>query len=689
MLPGLLAGRVQQRLHKSDDEGKNRVAKRILVIEDDARYLDLLRIRLEHAGYEVALALDGETGLERAREERPDLVLTDVLVPKKDGFEVCNALKSDPELRSVPVVMMSAIYSSEMDRRQGLQAGAEGFVAKPDAVLDKPVRFDRLLATLSFLLGESAEAPGKEEWSTVLLVDDDPRSLRLLKLVLSNEKCRLREAGRVKDALAILESEEVDLVLSDIQLPGRSGLEFLQDIRRSWPQITVITMTAYGREEIAVQAMKLGADDYLTKPINTRELGSVLRSNLEKHRAALERDRLRYQLRETSRDLMSRLEEMQVQNAILEETGKKLQRAHHSQTELVATFSQELRTPLTVVKGALALMAQNADRLGQERRDELVHRALLQTERVIALTTRFLDLERIDSGTATFNFMTLDLAATVGRACDAMNAEALAAGVEVEFSCDLEQAPCWADAGAVRRIVEDLVGNALKHSLETGKVEVTVRPADEDAWRIEVADRGPGVPDNMKELVFERFVTSRDAERRPSASGLGLTIVRSLARQHDGRAGVEDRPGGGATFFVELPQAPVLSEAEAPAAIAVVGLENGLADDLSARLGKEAEVRVYADATSLLAEETPELGTAILDLGSAAISPELISVLTCLRLRGLRRACLLPPRKNENGHRALGEEAKRLFDFVEVFDARPTSAELAAVLVPGSARAAG
>lgn len=104
--------------------------KRILVIDDEVDLVNLLTMRLEAEGYEVLSALDGRSGLDKAREERPDLILLDVMMPIMDGYQVCRFLKFDDELKNIPVIMLTARIQ-EKDKNIGKNVGADLYLTKP------------------------------------------------------------------------------------------------------------------------------------------------------------------------------------------------------------------------------------------------------------------------------------------------------------------------------------------------------------------------------------------------------------------------------------------------------------------------------------------------------------------------------------------------------------------------------
>ncbi|MFQ5458277.1 MAG: response regulator transcription factor [Myxococcota bacterium] len=120
--------------------------KRILSIEDEPAIQLTLRARLEACGYEVLSATDGETGLHMAREEKPDLILLDLMLPKRDGYSVCRLLKFDQRYSQIPILMLTARGQAK-DRETGMKTGA-------DAYLTKPFDSEELMSTVRRLLKE-------------------------------------------------------------------------------------------------------------------------------------------------------------------------------------------------------------------------------------------------------------------------------------------------------------------------------------------------------------------------------------------------------------------------------------------------------------------------------------------------------------------------------------------------------
>jgi two-component system response regulator AtoC len=133
---------------------------------------------------------------------------------------------------------------------------------------------------------------------SILVVDDDPAMRHLLSVILADHGWEARAVGSAADALQELEARDPDLVLTDVRMPGMDGVALLREIQRRRPDLTVIVMSAYGAQEAAIEAMKAGAYDYLSKPFRRDEVVLVIRKAEERERLARENRRLRTELAE-------------------------------------------------------------------------------------------------------------------------------------------------------------------------------------------------------------------------------------------------------------------------------------------------------------------------------------------------------------------------------------------------------
>jgi signal transduction histidine kinase/HAMP domain-containing protein len=223
--------------------------------------------------------------------------------------------------------------------------------------------------------------------------------------------------------------------------------------------------------------------------------------------------------------------------------------------DFVSSVSHELRTPLTSIKGAVDLLLEE-----QTGRLTAVQRRFLQairrnSERLIALVSDLLDLSRIEAGRVELDLRALDTFALVRGAVLAHSDLFAARGQQVSLEVPEDVAPIHGDRQRVEQILANLLSNAAKYTPRGGRICVSARACD-GYVEIAVADSGPGVPPEERELVFEKFYRGGDAlTRQEQGTGLGLTIVRSLVELQGGRVWVEDAPGGGARFVFTLPRA--------------------------------------------------------------------------------------------------------------------------------------
>ena len=225
--------------------------------------------------------------------------------------------------------------------------------------------------------------------------------------------------------------------------------------------------------------------------------------------------------------------------------------------QLIATVSHELRTPLTSIRGALDLvLADGATRAERER--HLLGMAARNAERLNRLVNDLLDVERIESGAELLRQSACDAGALIGAAVDGVRPVAEQAGRRLRVETAPAPAQVWADADRIVQVLTNLLGNAIKFSLDGGEVTAEARGVGDEVW-FSVRDDGRGIPAEKLESVFEPFVQLHAADTRAQrGAGLGLAISRAIVAQHGGRIWAESEGEGcGASFTFVLPRARV------------------------------------------------------------------------------------------------------------------------------------
>ncbi|MGH2693107.1 MAG: PAS domain S-box protein [Actinomycetota bacterium] len=248
------------------------------------------------------------------------------------------------------------------------------------------------------------------------------------------------------------------------------------------------------------------------------------------------------------------------------EAAERLRSVDVMKNAFLSAVSHELRTPLSAVLGFATTLQQTDLELDEEDRKTMLDRLAANAHKLHQLLVDLLDLDRTARGVLEPQRSSLDLAELVLRVTE----EAELGGHPV--TVEAEPVLIEVDGPKVERIVENLVTNAAKYTPEGTPVRVRVRKQD-DGVLIVVEDEGPGIPEALKEAVFEPFERGPDAPRRAAGTGIGLSLVARFAELHGGRAWVENRPSGGSSFRVFLPGVTpdVEAQLQAPAAAPALG----------------------------------------------------------------------------------------------------------------------
>jgi CheY-like chemotaxis protein len=214
---------------KLQDEMRQAGARTVLVVDDDKVVQKLLHDYLSKLGYSVAAAMNGESGLRMAKKLRPDAIILDVMMPDMDGWQVLSALKADPLLNDIPVIMASI----EEHQNMGYALGATDYLVKP-------VSRDQLSGILSRYRNED------EEKRLVMVVEDDLVIRELMAEMLKNEGWRVFKAENGQVALDHIEDKRPSLILLDLLMPVMDGFEFVAALREKeiWRDIPVVVLTS-------------------------------------------------------------------------------------------------------------------------------------------------------------------------------------------------------------------------------------------------------------------------------------------------------------------------------------------------------------------------------------------------------------------------------------------------------------
>ena len=223
--------------------------------------------------------------------------------------------------------------------------------------------------------------------------------------------------------------------------------------------------------------------------------------------------------------------------------------------DFIATVSHELRTPLTSIKGALGLIVSGVTGDVPEKSRSMIEIANRNSDRLIRLINNILDIEKLEAGQLDLRITPTAIGPLIDEAVEANGAFAAQRDVSIVVATKLPDATLHIDHDRIDQVLTNLLSNAAKFSPSGGRVEVSVSLRDR-FFRVSVTDHGPGIPENFRARVFEKFAQADvlDADETSGGTGLGLSISKALVEAHGGRIDFVTETDEGTTFFFDLPR---------------------------------------------------------------------------------------------------------------------------------------
>ncbi|HEY7163384.1 MAG TPA: response regulator [Candidatus Binatia bacterium] len=349
----------------------------------------------------------------------------------------------------------------------------------------------------------------------ILIVDDELGPRESLKMIL-NPYYNVHLAERGLQAIDILEKAPIDLVTLDLKMPGLTGINVLEKVKQRDPDIEAIIITGYGSLDTAIEGLRLGAFDYISKPFDVNHILSLVRR-------ALERRRAKAKLREVKSDFLSNV-------------------------------SHELRTPLSVVVGFVYLLLNQVIGKLTEEQQRVLETVYRNSEELLELIDNVLWMTSLNSGDTGAMIDEFDareiVQESVKRYDQLLHDKKLRLSLEVPD----ERLSILSDRAKVERIFQNILNNAVKFTTE-GEIKVKARhSSDQLGVEFEVSDTGVGIEKSKMAMIFEPFQQAdKFADRSCSGLGLGLTVARRMAQLIGGTVQITSTPGAGTSVTMRFP----------------------------------------------------------------------------------------------------------------------------------------
>lgn len=403
----------------------------------------------------------------------------------------------------------------------------------------------------------------------LLFIEDDANDRALILRNVRNQftDLTITEVATKEQYLAVLNSEnQFNVLITDYYLGWNNGLDIITEFRTRYPDLVIIMVTITGREEIAVEALKRGADDYILKRTDElTRLAAAIRNSLDavENRIALrdaemKKNQLLENLRSTNEALAAANKQLQAALSESQVLSEKAEEASRAKSDFLAVMSHELRTPLNPILGFSELLA---DSISDEEQKSWVLMIRQSGEQLLALIEDVLDYIKLEARKRTANPEPVEIGQVLESIVNPFVGLAKQRGIEFKRPNldDLTFISGVTDPQFIRQILGNLLANALKFT-PSGWIGVDCKlltPEGTDMphiLKIVVSDSGIGIPADRLDRIFEPFFQAETGStRRYGGIGLGLAISRNLATELGGNMSVQSKQGVGSTFTVHIP----------------------------------------------------------------------------------------------------------------------------------------
>jgi PAS domain S-box-containing protein len=516
----------------------------VLLVDDNADMRDYLR-RVLGQRFLVRAANDGVDALQQLDSFTPDLILTDVMMPRLDGFGLLQAVRERAATRDIPIVMLSA-RAGEEARVEGLDAGADDYLIKPFTARELFARVNahvslarlRRSAQLAMREGEEARRSAVEALNRQLMRETE--SLRALFEQAPGFVAVLRGPQHVFE----LANEVCYRLIGRRDVIGKPLADAMPELLAQ-PFPALLDRVLQGGEPYVGMGMPVQLKRSADLPLEERYVDFVFQPLQD---AAGNRTGVFVQGNDVT-------ERKQMEQALRDSDRRK--------DEFLAMLAHELRNPLAPIRHATELIARTAP--PDPRAQLAIGMVRRQVTQLTRLVDDLLDVSRITQGRIELKTETVDLAQVVDQALESVAGLLRERRHEVVRTAATEPLHIEGDRARLVQCLVNLLANAAKYTDPGGRIEIETR-AEGDSALVIVADNGVGIPPTLLPRIFDLFVQSeRTLDRAQGGLGIGLSLVKRLVDMHAGTisatsAGV----GRGSRFELRLPRCAA-SCAAAPA----------------------------------------------------------------------------------------------------------------------------
>jgi two-component system, sensor histidine kinase and response regulator len=364
----------------------------------------------------------------------------------------------------------------------------------------------------------------------ILVVDDQPQNIELLEAHLIPQGYEIVKAASGEEALEKLSGNQIDLILLDVLMPGINGYDVCRILKQQTDDyLPVIMITVLGDRDSRIRGIESGADDFLSKPLDSTELKLRIKNFLK------------------TKYLYDKVEKSYREIKALDEL----------KDSLTSFIIHDLRTPLSGISGYLDLLSISNNLQKQDLAD--VDMAQQNVKMMISMISNLLDMAKMENNEMEINTEDCELQEIVSSAIRAIAPMINEKAIHLFDKTNGKNVRVKVQRDLIERVVQNLLSNAIHYSPEEGNILIESELDEKSKFVvISVTDNGSGVPKEYQQKIFDKFTTVETREKRMYGStGLGLAFCKLAVELHGGKIWVEDRNGRGSIFRFTLPLSEV------------------------------------------------------------------------------------------------------------------------------------
>ena len=374
----------------------------------------------------------------------------------------------------------------------------------------------------------------------ILIVDDEVGIHRGVQRALEPQGYSIETATTIEEGLQKIRQAKFDLVLLDVMLPDGRGIDLVAPAHADDPNLVIVIITGYATVELAVDAIKQGAYDFIAKPFSADMLLLTVRQGMEKRQLLLEAQRLQA------------IEQEAALLTIEKESAEKLSEFKSTFTLMIA---HELRSPVSAAQSLLRTLIHGLAGTVSEKQGEILTRIDARMDELMALINDLLDLASSKTLADEPSLTSMSLQAALQASIDRFCIQAEHKNITISYHIPETPLEILATPDSLERILGNLISNAIKYTLEGGSVEVSMQLVADEV-EICVADSGIGIPQAALKKLGEEFYRAENAKQSGiTGTGLGLSIVKQNIDYLRGRMQIHSVEGQGTIFRVYFPLA--------------------------------------------------------------------------------------------------------------------------------------